>query len=40
MAEDRNSKDEQKFELTPEGGLLGYITLEQVRVLAMQQARD
>lgn len=40
MADDPGSKEEEKFEFTPEGESLGYISLEQARVVAMQTARD
>ena len=40
MADDPGSKEEGKFEFTPEGESLGYISLEQARVVAMQTARD
>ena len=38
MAE--NGDKEEKFEFTPEGEALGYIGLNQARVLAMEHARD
>ena len=40
MAENPNKKDEEKLEFTPEGEVLGYISLDQARVLAMEHARD
>ncbi|MCH8225588.1 MAG: hypothetical protein IIC97_06955, partial [Chloroflexi bacterium] len=40
MADDAGRKEEEKFEFTPEGEALGYISLEQARVVAMQTARD
>ena len=44
MAEDREAepekKDEDKLEFTPEGESLGYISLDQARVFALQHARD
>ena len=40
MAEDPDKKEEQKLEFTPEGETLGYISLDQARVLAMEHARD
>ena len=40
MAEEQGKKEEEKFAFTPEGEFLGYITLEQARVLAMRHARD
>ncbi len=39
MAEEEGKKDDQ-FGFTPEGEALGYISLEQARVLAMEHARD
>jgi len=38
MAQD--GKDEEKLEFTPEGETLGYISLDQARVIALQHARD
>ena len=38
MAEDGEKDD--KLEFTPEGETLGYISLDQARVLALQHARD
>ena len=38
MAQD--GKEEDKLEFTPEGEALGYISLDQARVLALQHARD
>ena len=38
MAQD--GKDDDKLEFTPEGETLGYISLDQARVLALQHARD
>ena len=40
MAEDQDKKDEEKFEFTFEGEALGYISLEQARLRAIQHARD
>ena len=44
MAEDREAepekKDEDKLEFTPEGEGLGYISLDQARVLALRTARE
>ena len=40
MAEDEGRKDEEKFELDSAGESLGYISLEQARLLAIQHARD
>ena len=39
MAEEEGKKEE-KFDFTAEGEVLGYISLEQARVLAMETARD
>ena len=39
MAEDQG-KEEEKFDFTGEGEAVGYISLEQARVLAMQTARE
>ena len=39
MADDQESK-EDKFDFSSEGEVLGYISLEQARLLAMQTARD
>jgi len=39
MSEDQEKKDEEKFEFTAEGEALGYITLAQAGLLAMQTAR-
>ena len=40
MAEDQDKKEEEKFEFTPEGESLGYISSDQARVLAMRTARE
>jgi len=40
MAEDQAKKDEDRFEFTAEGEALGYISLDQARVLAMRTARE
>ena len=40
MAKEEDKKDEHKLEFTPEGETLGYISLDQARVLALQHARD
>lgn len=40
MAEDEGKKEKEKFEFTSEGEVLGYISLDQARLLAMQTARD
>ena len=40
MAEDQSNKEEEKFEFTAEGEILGYISLDQARLLAMQTARE
>ena len=39
MAEDQG-KEEEKFDFTPEGEAVGYISLDQARVLAMRHARE
>ena len=39
MAEDQG-KEEEKFDFTGEGEAVGYISLEQARVLAMQTVRE
>ena len=38
MTEDGTDKD--KLEFTPEGETLGYISLDQARVMALQHTRD
>ena len=40
MVEDEGKKEEEKFELDSAGESLGYISLEQARILAIQHARD
>ena len=40
MVEDEGNQDDEKQKFTPEGETLGYISLEQARLLAMQTARD
>ena len=40
MAEDPKKKEEEKFDFTPEGEALGYISLDQARVFAMRNARE
>ena len=40
MAEDGGKKEEEKLEFTPEGEALGYISLDQARVLAMRTAKE
>ena len=40
MAEEEGKKEEEKLEFTPEGETLGYISLDQARVIALEQARD
>ena len=39
MAEDQG-KEEEKFDFTPEGEAVGYISLAQARLLAIQTARE
>ena len=38
--EEENKPDEEKLEFTPEGETLGYISLDQARVRAIEHARD
>jgi len=40
VAENEGKKEEEKFEFTPEGEALGYISLDQARILAMRTARE
>jgi len=40
MAADQGNKEEEKFDFDAAGESLGYISLEQARVLAMETARD
>ena len=40
MAEDESKQDHEKLEFTAEGETLGYISLDQARVSALQHARD
>ena len=40
MAEEEGKKEEEKFELDMAGEALGYISLDQARVRAMEHARD
>ncbi|PKB79920.1 MAG: hypothetical protein BZY88_11075 [SAR202 cluster bacterium Io17-Chloro-G9] len=40
MAEDPEKKEEEKFEFDAAGQALGYISLDQARVLAMRTARE
>ena len=40
MAEYEEKKEEEKFEFTPEGEALGYISLDQARILAMRTSRE
>ena len=40
MAQDEGKKEAEKFAFTSEGEVLGYISLDQGRVLAVQQARE
>ena len=37
---DNEKKDEEKLEFTPEGEGLGYISMDQARVLALRTARE
>ena len=40
VAESEEKKEEEKFEFTPEGEALGYISLDQARILAMRSSRE
>ena len=40
MAQDEGKQKEEKFDFTPEGESLGYISLDQARVRAMEYVRD
>ena len=40
MAEEAGKKEEEKFEFTFEGEALGYISLDQARVMAIEHAGD
>lgn len=40
MVEGQGKESDEKLELSPEGEALGYISLDQARVLAMEHARD
>jgi len=40
MAEDQGKKEEEKFEFDSAGETLGYISLDQARILAMRTARE
>ena len=40
MAQDEGKQEEEKFDFTREGEVLGYISLDQARVLAMRTARE
>ena len=40
MAQDEGKQDEEKFDFTPEGEVVGYISLDQARILAMRSARE
>lgn len=40
MTEDQGKKDEEKFEFTPEGEVISYISPDQARVFAIEHARD
>ena len=40
MAENREKKDDDKLEFDSTGQAIGYISLDQARVLAMEHARD
>ena len=40
MGEDPEKQEEEKFDFTLEGEAVGYISLDQARLLAMQTASD
>jgi hypothetical protein len=40
MLEEEGKKEEEKLEFTAEGETLGYVSLDQARVLALQRARE
>ena len=40
MPEEESKREEEKLEFTPEGEFVGYISLDQARVLALRHARD
>ena len=40
MLEDEGKKDEEKFDFSLEGKVIGYISLDQAQVLAMSTARE
>jgi len=40
VAQDEGKKEEEKFDFTSEGEVLGYISLDQAGVLAVQHARE
>ncbi len=40
MAQDERKQEEEKVHFTREGEALGYISLDQARVLAMRTARE
>ena len=40
IAQDESKKEEEKFDFTFQGEVLGYISLDQARVLAVQHARE
>ena len=40
MVEDEGKKEEDKLEFDSTGAAIGYISLDQARVLAMEHARD
>tara|TARA_Y100001001_G_C7783877_1_gene230006 strand:+ start:200 stop:409 length:210 start_codon:yes stop_codon:yes gene_type:complete len=40
MAQDEGKTEEEKFDFTSEREVLGYISLDQARVLAVQHARE
>jgi len=40
MAEEESKQEEEKLDFTPEGEAIGYISLDQARVIALRHARD
>ena len=40
MVDEEGKKEEQKFDFDSSGEVVGYISLDQARVLAIQHARD
>ena len=40
MVEDQDKQEEPKFAFTPEGEAVGFVTLDQARLIAIQAARE